>query len=49
MKKIVLVLAAMVAIGSSPVLAGNCDYSWQKASDGSSCGDRAADKREGGN
>jgi len=30
------------------VLAGNCDYSWQTASDGSSCGGRAASMRPGG-
>ena len=28
--------------------AGNCDNSWQSAKDGSSCGDRAADRRPGG-
>jgi len=30
------------------VLAGNCDYSWQTASDGSRCGGRAATMRPGG-
>lgn len=33
----------------SPSFAGPCDHSWQTASDGSRCGDRAADRREGGN
>jgi hypothetical protein len=28
--------------------AGNCDHSWQSASDGSNCGARAADQRPGG-
>ena len=28
--------------------AGSCDNSWQSAKDGSSCGDRAADRRPGG-
>jgi len=32
----------------SDVLAGNCDYPWQSASDGSSCGGRAASMRPGG-
>lgn len=42
------IILAMILTFSVPVHAGNCDYSWQKASDGSQCGDRAADQREGG-
>lgn len=49
MKKAILVMVALLAWGIVPAQAGNCDHSWQTASDGSSCGDRAADKREGGN
>lgn len=47
MKKILLTITLSMLAGTS-AFAGNCDYSWQKAKDGSSCGDRAADRREGG-
>lgn len=51
MKKIILI--AIMSILSSAAFvatatAGNCDHSWQQASDGSSCGGRAADQRAGG-
>lgn len=44
----VTVLVMGVSVASVTVQAGNCDYSWQSASDGSACGDRAADRRPGG-
>lgn len=49
MKKLLAVLfgAAMLAT-AMPASAGVCDHSWQTASDGSRCGDRAADRRPGG-
>lgn len=50
MKKICLILAVifcyMAVVDDS--IAGNCDYSWQTASDGSRCGGRAADMRPNG-
>lgn len=50
MKSTIIALVALV-LGSvvAPAFAGNCDHSWERASDGSSCGGRAADQREGGN
>ena len=33
---------------SSFANAGRCDHYWQTAKDGSVCGDRAADRRPGG-
>lgn len=45
MKKLLLLTLLFI---SGSVFAGSCDHSWQTAKDGSSCGDRAADKREGG-
>lgn len=49
-----IVAALMLAmVGSIFVInvasAGNCDHSWENASDGSRCGGRAADQRNGGN
>src|SRR6476619_5867873 len=44
----VTVFMVGVAVASTTVQAGNCDYSWQSAGDGSACGDRAADRRPGG-
>lgn len=49
MKVVVLCFAMALVLAGAPARAGNCDYSWQTASDGSSCGDRAADRRDGGN
>lgn len=48
--KTIISIAALVGlcVSSLPVYAGNCDHSWQSAKDGSSCGDRAADRRPGG-
>ena len=47
MKKLLLTL--LISITSvSFAYAGNCDHSWQTASDGSACGDRSADSRPGG-
>ena len=45
-----LILAAIVAfLAVAPQsFAGNCAHSWDSASDGSSCGGRAADQRSGG-
>lgn len=50
MKKAIFVLALIAAVYSipAPAYAGPCDHSWDRASDGSRCGDRAADRREGG-
>ena len=39
---------SVLALSAAPAFAGNCDYIWQSASDGSRCGDRAADMRPGG-
>lgn len=51
MKTVVLALSLAFA-GSFLTLtaasAGSCDHSWQTASDGSHCGGRAADQRDGG-
>jgi hypothetical protein len=33
---------------NSVAFAGNCDHSWERAADGSRCGGRAADQRDGG-
>lgn len=49
MKLTILALACASILTSIPAMAGNCDYTWQTASDGSSCGGRAADVRPGGN
>ena len=46
MKTFLLTLLIALPVGSA--FAGNCDHSGQTAKDGSSCGDRAADKRPGG-
>lgn len=43
-----LILAILVALPIGSTFAGSCDHSWDKAKDGSSCGDRAADRRAGG-
>lgn len=43
-----LILAALLALATTMTFAGSCDHSWQSAKDGSSCGDRAADRRPGG-
>ncbi len=45
MKSLLLAICVMIPTLS---FAGNCNYSWQSAKDGSSCGDRAADRRPGG-
>ncbi|SUU35188.1 Uncharacterised protein [Actinobacillus seminis] len=47
MKKIATFLLAVFVLGtiSSLAQAGQCDYDWQRAKDGSRCGDRAANKR----
>jgi hypothetical protein len=46
-----MIVAAIVLsfLGACPAFAGPCDHAWQTASDGSSCGGRAADQRPGGN
>lgn len=51
MKILAAILIASISYAAMPVasFAGNCDYSWQSAKDGSSCGDRAASRRYGGN
>lgn len=49
MKRIVfLAIVTSISIMNAPAFAGNCDHSWESASDGSRCGDRAADRRDGG-
>ena len=45
---IAIALAIAVPVIPTAANAGPCDHSWQRAKDGSSCGNRAADKREGG-
>lgn len=46
MKKIAFILLATFTFGlASTAYAGSCDYHWQRAKDGSKCGDRAADRR----
>jgi len=47
MKKIVLALLLMVAASTS-AFAGNCQHHDDKASDGSTCGNRSADDKAGG-
>jgi hypothetical protein len=41
-------VAMMLAASYNPAFAGNCDHSYDTAKDGSRCGDRAADQRDGG-
>jgi len=50
MKNVMRLVILVICLGSNvaPSFAGNCDYSWQTASNGSSCGGRAADQRPGG-
>lgn len=49
MKYLMTALVAMVlGLALAPAFAGNCDHAEDRASDGSRCGDRAADRREGG-
>lgn len=48
MRAIVL-SALLILCGAIPAVAGPCDHWWQTASDGSSCGGRAADQKAGGN
>jgi hypothetical protein len=49
MKTIIALSLTIASIAvSSAAIAGPCDHSWQTASDGSSCGGRAADRRPGG-
>ena len=43
-----LILTVILALPTTMTFAGSCDHSWQSAKDGSSCGDRAADRRPGG-
>ncbi|MGC6406490.1 hypothetical protein ACNO7K_08665 [Bisgaard Taxon 45] len=46
MKKVAVVLLALFSLSiANTSFAGNCNYSWQSAKDGSRCGDRAADRR----
>lgn len=47
MKKIAAFLLAVFALVTASTIAqaGQCDYDWQRAKDGSRCGDRAANKR----
>lgn len=44
----VTALLLMTALPVVPASAGPCDYSSGTASDGSRCGGRAADQRQGG-
>jgi|GEM_PF-392504 len=43
-----LIVMACLMLSVQAANAGSCNHSWQTASDGSSCGDRAADVRKGG-
>lgn len=43
-----LLTLSLLTLTAAHAVAGPCDYSWQTASDGSNCGDRAADQRPGG-
>ena len=45
---IALTTAVVLSLSAGAAFAGSCDNSWQTAKDGSNCGDRAADRREGG-
>ncbi|MDY4279552.1 MAG: hypothetical protein SOX56_00405 [[Pasteurella] mairii] len=46
MKKIAMLLLATFLFGTvGTAYAGTCDYHWQRAKDGSRCGDRAADRQ----
>ncbi|MFH3824473.1 hypothetical protein [uncultured Acinetobacter sp.] len=45
MKAIILTIMMTMPVIS---FAGNCDHSWQNDKNGNSCGDRAADRRDGG-
>jgi len=47
MKTFAIAFLTLVLL-AAPAWAGPCDHSWQTASDGSNCGDRAADERPGG-
>ncbi len=48
MRKIVLALLVVVS-ASTGAFAGNCQHHNDKASDGSTCGNRSADDKAGGN
>jgi hypothetical protein len=48
MIRVILVATLLNIAGSVVASAGNCDHSSDRASDGSRCGDRAADRRPGG-
>ncbi|TAT82477.1 transmembrane anchored protein [Rhizobium ruizarguesonis] len=48
MKTVIAIVLLSFAIPSISA-AGNCQTSSDRASDGSRCGDRAADQRDGGN
>lgn len=43
-----LLLTAFIIVTAAPAFAGNCDYSSDTAADGSRCGGRSAEAREGG-
>lgn len=47
MKKIIVGILVTLSVCSS-AFAGNCDHSWQTASNGTACGGRSADTRPGG-
>ncbi len=50
MKKFIAMtlLAATLTLAAAPAFAGPCDHPDDRAADGSRCGDRSADSREGG-
>ncbi len=50
MKSVLSIITAslLTVLASQAAFAGNCEHSWQIASDGSRCGDRSADSRPGG-
>lgn len=48
MKTIFALTVILMTLTAGAAFAGPCDHSWQTASDGSACGNRAADVRPGG-
>ncbi|MEZ0171022.1 hypothetical protein [Microvirga sp. TS319] len=44
-----LIVAGIYVAQPTPAQAGPCQHSYDRASDGSRCGGRAADRRSGGN
>jgi hypothetical protein len=49
MARFLLALTFLTLTIPTASFAGSCNHSWQTASDGSACGNRAADRKAGGN